>query len=425
MNAASWRRVLFVLVVGLLLVACGGAQEEPTETMGEPIVIGIPTAFGAIEGAAALQAIEMAVEEVNASGGVDVGGEHRPFEIVTIDTREHEAGVPVTDALASVERLILEEDPDVILVGAFRSEVLMASLDLISEHQIPYMTSIAMTPALQSAITENPDQYKYMFRNGFNGIYLVGSMAQTLGFVNQEYGFTKAYIINQDVAWANGTAGGLTGAIEGAGWEVVGSAAYPTGATDFSTSLAEADAAGAEVIIPIFDMPESGILIRQLQTAQSPALILGFISPMAPGNAWDVFDGEIGGVVNFIFEIGPIPVDAAPASVAFYDAYAAAYGEDEAIALPGHGVSPAYDQVYILKDAIERAGTLDPDALVEALEATDLDGAVGHITFGEDHQAIYGTDPAATSMAVAFQWVDGERVVVWPAAVAEGEIQLP
>jgi branched-chain amino acid transport system substrate-binding protein len=172
-------------------------------------------------------------------------------------------------------------------------------------------------------------------------------------------------------------------------------------------------------------MPESGILIRQLQTAQSPALILGFISPMAPGNAWDVFDGEIGGVVNFLFEIGPIPVEAAPGSVAFYDAYAATYGEDEATALPGHGVSPAYDQVYILKDAVERAGTLDPDALVEALEATDLDGATGHITFGEDHQTPYGTEPTETAMALAFQWVDGERVVVWPPSIAEGEIQLP
>jgi branched-chain amino acid transport system substrate-binding protein len=434
MNTSIGKALLLLTVAAVLLVACGGAPEattsgpeggEATEAMGEPIVIGIPTAFGSIEGAASLKAIEMAVEEINASGGVDVNGEHRPFEIVTIDTREHEAGVPVTDALAAVEKLILEDEPDVILVGAFRSEVLMASLDLIAEHKVPYMTSIAMTPALQGAITENPDAYKYFFRNGFNAIYLVQSMAQTLGFVNGEFGFTKAYFINQDVAWANGTAGGLAGAIEGAGWEVLGSDAYPTGATDFSTSLAKADEAGAEVIIPIFDMPESGILIRQLQTAQSPALVLGFISPMAPGNAWDVFDGEIGGIVNFLFEIGPIPVEAAPGSVAFYDAYAAAYGEDEANALPGHGVSPAYDQVYILKDAIERAGTLDPDALVDALEATNLNGAVGHITFGEDHQAVYGTDPASTSMALAFQWVDGERVVVWPPAVAEAEIQLP
>jgi branched-chain amino acid transport system substrate-binding protein len=267
MKASTWKTVLFVLLIALLLAACGGAQEaaapaeeeeeaapaeeeeeaapaeeeeeaapaeeeeEAAEAMGEPIVIGIPTALGSIEGAASLKAIEMAVDEVNASGGVDVGGEHRPFEIVTIDTREHEAGVPVTDALAAVEKLILEDEPDVILVGAFRSEVVMASLDLIAEHQIPYMTSIAMTPALGGAITENPDEYKYFFRNCFNAVYLVGSMAQTMGFVNEEFGFTKAYIINQDVAWANGTAGGLAGAIEGAGWEVVGSDAYPTGAT--------------------------------------------------------------------------------------------------------------------------------------------------------------------------------------------------
>jgi branched-chain amino acid transport system substrate-binding protein len=457
MKTSIWKILLLALVAALLLAACGGtpetaapaaeeaaapqeeaapqeaaapeeetAPEEAAAPMAEPIILGVPTALGSLEGAAALQAVEMAVEEVNASGGVNVGGELRPFEVVSIDTREQEAGVPVTDALSAVEKLILEDDPDVILIGAFRSEVVMASLDLVAEHQIPYMTAIAMTPALGQAILENPDQYKYVFRNGFNGVYLVQSMAQTLGFVNQEYGFTKAFIINQDVAWANGTAAGLTGAITGAGWEVVGTDAYPTGATDFSTSLAKADAAGAEVIIPVFDMPESGILVKQAQTAQSPALLLGFISPLAPGNAWDVFDGEIGGMVNFIFEIGAIPVEAAPGSVAFYNAYAAKYGEEAAIALAGHGVPPSYDQVYIIKDAIERAGTLDPDALVEAIAATDMDGAVGHITFGDDHQAIYGTDPATTSMAVAFQWVaPGKRVIVFPPSIAEGQIQLP
>jgi branched-chain amino acid transport system substrate-binding protein len=449
MKTSFWKGLLLILILALVLAACGGDEEEATpaeeettteeevmdeeeetaaeeEAMAEPIVLGIPTSFGTIEGAAALKAVELAVEEVNAAGGVNVGGEMRPFEIVTIDTREHEAGVPVTDALSAVEKLILEEDPDFILIGAFRSEVLMASLDLIAEHQIPYLTAIAMTPALGSAVTENPDQYKYMFRNGFNGIYLVQSMAQTLGFVKEQYGFSKAYFINQDVAWANGTAGGLSGALEGAGWEIVGSDAYPTGSTDFSTSLTKANEGGAEVIIPIFDMPESGILIKQAQTAQSSALILGFISPLAPGNAWDVFNGEIGGMVNFVFELGAVPVDGVPGSVAFYNAYAAKYGEDEAIALPGHGVPPAYDQVYIVKDAIERAGSLDPDALVEALEATDMDGAVGHITFGEDHQAIYGTDPATTSMAAAFQWVaPGERVLVFPEPIAEGAIQLP
>lgn len=394
--------------------------------MGEPIVLGVPTALGSIEGADALRAVEMAVDEINAAGGVDVAGEMRPFEVVSIDTREHEAGIPVTDALAAVEKLILEEEPDAILVGAFRSEVLMASLDLIAEHKIPYITSIAMTPALQAAITENPDQYKYIFRNCLNASYLVQYITQTIAFTGEEFGFNKAYIITQDVAWANGTGAGVAAWMGENGWEVVGNDAYPIGATDFSTSLTKASEGGAPLIVPIFDMPEAGVLVKQAQSMQNPALLLGFISPMAPANAWDTFDGDVEGMVNFIFEVGPLPVQAIPNSVAFYEAFGAAYGEDAALGLSGHGPAPSYDSVYILKDAIERAGTLDPDALVEALEATNMDGVVGHITFGEDHQAIYGIDPAETSVGVAFQWVEpGVRVPVFPAIAAEGEIQLP
>ncbi len=207
---------------------------------------------------------------------------------------------------------------------------------------------------------------------------------------------------------------------------MVGNDAYPTGATDFSTSLTKAAEGGAQIIVPIFDMPEAGVLVKQADTMQVPALLVGFISPMAPGNAWEVFDGGVEGMVNFLFEVGPLPVSAVPNSVAFHDAYRAKYGDEAALTLSGHGSAPAYDSVYIMKAAIERAGSLDPDALVEALEATDMDGAVGHITFGEDHQAIYGIDPTQTAIGAAFQWVSpGIRVPVFPPVAAEGVIQLP
>lgn len=428
----------FVLVAGLV-AGCASAQpaqEQPAEEQpveqpaqeqpAEPIVIGVPTALGSIEGADALRIVEMAVDEINAQGGVSVGGQKRPFKVVSIDTREHEAGIPIHDALAAVEKLILEEKPDAILVGAFRSEVLMASMDLIAKYKVPYITSIAMTPAFQQKVAEDYDSYKYMFRNGNNAIYFVGYIVQTMNYIGQEFGFNKAYIINQDVLWANGTAGGVEGWFKENGWEVVGKDAYPTGATDFSSSLTKANEGGAQVIVPIFDMPESGILLKQARTMQLPALVAGFISPAAAENAWDVFEGELDGMVTFSVEVGPLPVQAVPKSVEFNRKYGEKYGEEQRTKLSGHGPAPAYDSVYILADAIERAGTLDPDALVKALEETDLQGAVGRIKFSEDHQVIYGTDPNETAMGAAFQWVTpGKRVPVFPEVLAEGKIQLP
>jgi branched-chain amino acid transport system substrate-binding protein len=69
-------------------------------------------------------AIQMAVEEINAKGGVQVGATKHLLRAYSIDTREHEPGIPVHDALTAAEKLILERKPHAIALGNFRSEVL-------------------------------------------------------------------------------------------------------------------------------------------------------------------------------------------------------------------------------------------------------------------------------------------------------------
>jgi branched-chain amino acid transport system substrate-binding protein len=202
--------------------------------------------------------------------------------------------------------------------------------------------------------------------------------------------------------------------------------AYALGASDFSPSLIKVRAQKAQVIVPIFDMPQSGILLKQARSMQIPALLAGFISPVAPENAWQAFEGEVDGMVNLIFEIGPVPVKAVPKSVAFNENFGKKWGKDARMNLSGHGPGPSYDSVYIFANAIERAKTVEPDALVSALEKTDMSGVIGRIKFGKDHQVIYGFDPKETALGCAFQWrKPGARAVVFPEVVAETKIELP
>ena len=77
----------------------------------DPIVVGIPTSLGFLEGKESLKAVQMAVEEINAAGGVSVGGEKRPFKLESIDLRDAAAGVPVPEALLGLEKIILEKKP--------------------------------------------------------------------------------------------------------------------------------------------------------------------------------------------------------------------------------------------------------------------------------------------------------------------------
>jgi branched-chain amino acid transport system substrate-binding protein len=126
--------------------------------------------------------------------------------------------------------------------------------------------------------------------------------------------------------------------------------------------------------------------------------------------------------MNCIFEIGNFPCTKVPKSVEFYDKYNKKYGKPiEA----GHSPAPAYEMVYILKEAIERAGTLDSDKVVAELEKTDRSGAMGRIKFNDGHQVVYGEDPKETALGCMIQWREGKRVVVYPQSVAEGKIELP
>jgi branched-chain amino acid transport system substrate-binding protein len=405
------------LLLGAAACSKGAGGREDT------VVLGVPTALGSIEGQDSLRAAQLAATEVNAAGGVEVGGRKRKLEIVSIDTRESEAGVPVNDALAAMEKLVDEKKPAAIVVGAFRSEVLLAAMDMVARFKLPYLCTIGMSPDFEKRIAADYPKYKYAFRLGLSAPYLVGHMAKTVDFIRRKFGYDKVYFVHQDVAWAKGTAGGVAKLAQAGGWTVVGSDAYPTGSRDFSSSMTKAKAAGAQLIVPVFDMPESGVLVKQARSMKVPALVLGFISPAAPGNAWATFDGEIDGLVNFVFEAGPIPLKT-PRSMQFIDAYAKAYGDEARLKLSGHGPGPSYDAVHVLADAIRRAGSLDPDALVAALEKTDAEGAIGKIAFNKNHQVVYGEDPKAAAASLAFQWRAGKRVVVYPESAAESQIEV-
>jgi branched-chain amino acid transport system substrate-binding protein len=414
--------LFFALAVFIASPYTAHSQLKP----GEPIVLGVPTALGSIEGRDGLMAINMARDEINAKGGVLVGKTKHKIEVYSIDTREHEPGIPVHDALTAMEKLILEKKPHAIVLGNFRSEVLLSSMDLISKYKLPYICSIAMSPLMQKKVLDDYDKYKYIFRNCINAPYLAMYLGGVMGFINKEFGFNKSYIITQDVLWAKGTGGGLEKWFKENKWEVAAFDTYATGASDFSPSMIKVRAQKAQVIVPIFDMPQSGILLKQARAMQIPALLAGFISPVTCENAWQVFEGEVDGMINMIYEVGPIPVKAVPKSVAFNENYGKKYGQKARMELSGHGPGPSYDAVYIMADAIERAKTVEPDAVVKALEQTDMMGAIGRIRFGKDHQAVYGFDPKETALGVGFQWVKpGKRVVVYPEVVVEGKIQLP
>jgi branched-chain amino acid transport system substrate-binding protein len=406
-----------LLLVFLLVASTGWTTQS--------ILIGVPTSLGFVEGREGMKSAQLAVEEINGEGGVAVGPAKMLLKLESLDIRDASPGVPVPEALLGLEKIILEKKPAALLIGPFRSEALMASMDIISKYKIPMLGTIAMSPASEEKIKKEPQKYKYIFRVCLNADFLVKYLAGSMDLINKEFGFNRVFIMHQDVAWARATIDSIKREyFEKAGWDIVAQLSYPTGSTDFSSALIKARARKAQVILPIFDMPQSGILVKQWNSMKVKSILAGFISPLAGPKAWNTFDQNISGAINCNYEMGSaISSEKMPLSVAFEKAYRKRWGETlEA----GHGPAPSYESVYILAEAIERAGTLDADALVEELEKTDRVGVMGRIKFDEGHQAIYDMDPESSAVGAVFQWnSDGTRSIVFPPSLADRKIKLP
>ena len=224
---------------------------------GKPIIIGSPLATAFLYGWDAERAIKLAVEEINAKGGVTVGKEKRPFKVEVMDTMDLEPGVPVSDALLVVEKLILEKNADFIIGGPVRSEAALAAMDLLSKYKkLSILTTGVLTPAYHKRVEAEYDKFKYCFRiSGEVGWMVTGEFIPCLMGIKEKFGLNKLFIMVQDVAHAR-AGGDMVAKIAGEkGWEIVGKEVYPTGTTDYSVGLLKARDGKAQVILIWMDMP--------------------------------------------------------------------------------------------------------------------------------------------------------------------------
>jgi branched-chain amino acid transport system substrate-binding protein len=411
--------VLLVLLVAVLFVFPGNrAMAE------EPIVIGCPLSTAFLYGWDAERGIKLAVEEINAKGGVNVGGKKRPFQVEVIDTRDLEPGVPVSEALLAVEKLILDKKADFILGGPVRSEAALAAMSLLSKYKkVSIVTTGVLTPKYHAMVAKEYDKFKYCFRIHGEAKQLVGEMFANFTELKNKYGFNNLFIIAQDVSHARGAAEVMKKVALKKGWNVTGVEIYPTGASDFSMGLLKAKKTKTEIINIWMDMPESSILLKQWYDMKIPALPFGSTLAAAeqPG-FWKATEGKGEYTLCNVVNAGNAPCEATPWTMKFYNAYA----EKWKVEPEGLGSSSSYMAVYVLRDAIERAGTLDSDKVVSELEKTDVMGVYGRLRFDpKSHQVIPSLDPKEGAVGTVLQWQAGKRIVVFPKSIATGEIKLP
>jgi branched-chain amino acid transport system substrate-binding protein len=337
----------------------------------EPIRIG---SFLAVTGPAAFlgeperKTLELYVDRINAEGGVL----DQPLELVVYDT-----GMNAKDAVTFVKRLIEQDQVDALIGGTTTGET-MAVVKLVEEAGLPFISlagaSVVVDP-VQKWVFKTPHTdrmaidkiYQDMRREGIAAIGLIGGSG----------GFDQSCIANaEELAPEHGI-------------EIKANETYGAGDTDMTPQLTKIKNAGVDAVLFCGFGAASTIVTKNY--AQ-----LGIEEPLYHnhGSCSKQFIDGAGAAAEGVrlpcaalLVADQLPGDDPQKAVAqaYADAYTEATGEDVST-FGGH----AYDALLLLVHALERAGSKEPSAVRDALEATDgLVGVDGIFTMSpEDHMGL-------------------------------------
>lgn len=404
--------VIIVLIAGLIagVVGCGGGEAKE-------IKIGVIGPMAQIQGKHHWYGAQLAAEEINAAGGILVGNESYQVKLVKMDSNEIYS---VPDAVNAMEKLITVEDVDFI-VGGFRTESILAMQDVAMDNEKIFLIAGASLNEVCERVATDYDTYKYTFRiTPVNGTYLATISFMLTGMVAKEIAALtypeapKVAILAENLAWADPLVAKAQVYFaatppNGMGLKVVGTWRPSQTATDVTAMLGEIEAAGANIIYTVVSGPLGVAYTRQWGENQIPAASVGINVEAQKGDFLGVTEGY-GAYETTLNTYARVKIT--DETIPFYDKFVDRFES------PPVYTAGTYDALYVLKDALERADTLDTDEVVTALEATDLRGPAGRIVFmGRNtttpHDVVWGPGNVT---GVGVQWQNGELVCVWPNA---------
>jgi branched-chain amino acid transport system substrate-binding protein len=305
--------------------------------------------------------VMLAVEEINAAGGV-LG---RKLDLVTEDnqTKPGES--------ATVVKKLISRDKVVALIGEVSSSRSLEAAPIAQQSKIPMIAPAATNP-------EVTKKGNYIFRVCFIDPFQGTVMAK---FAQNDLKVKKVAIISSvSNAYSVGLAKFFRDTFTKAGGKIAVEQKYSEGDKDFRAQLTAVKAAGVEAVFVPGYYTESALIVRQARD-------LGLTIPFLGGDGWE--DEQLvkiaGDALNGCFYSTHFSAENNdPAVAAFVGKYKKRWNGE----VPGAFSALGYDAVYVLADAIKRAGTTEGAKLRDALAATrNVPGASGITTLDQDRNA--------------------------------------
>ncbi len=405
-----------ILTAVIIVAAIGGAAyflyDSPSQSS-ETIKIGYLDDLEGINGKPCWQAAKLAVEEINAEGGI-LG---RQVELFGEDDDGGGDPVVLTNALT---KLIVNHKVNFI-VGRAGGQTGFLVQDIITQHKTIFLGIGTPIEEVQQRVLDEYDNYKYYFSLGFNQTSMTLGIINSLTNVREMTGFNKVAYLAEDLGWNKATMDQLDVLLPENGFELVYKGKFPPFDTfDFSSYFAAAESAGVEVMLPMIALDGGIPFAKEYYDRQSPMIVFGGLDMLVSNpNGWQWTDGKCN---HMSFSDYPTTTAYPFTSKTLQtrDAYMNMWNEPITA-----GAAAVYDGIkFILKDAIERAGTIETEAVIKALEETSVETSNARdFVFTESHAVMMGKDAndpdADYSIVLGFQWQNGVQVPIDPRKIME------
>src|ERR1700761_758476 len=395
----SVRNLLGATALGLLATASAQAAD--------PIKIGVIAEAQAIAGASIPQAAQLAADEINAKGGVD----GRMIELVTYDNHSSSA-----DSVRAFQRAV-NEDKVHAVIGSYISEVVLALMPWASRLQTPFVTPGAASNEIPLGVHKDYEKNKYTFHGYLTSASLALSVCDAAkDLLVEEKHMKTAVIMSEDAAWTKPLDIGYEACLPKIGLKVLDHIRFSPDTTDFTPIFNKIEGSKPDVIIT--GISHVGVQPTvQWKNQQVPIPMFGIASQATNSTFWKDTNGATDGVL-YQGVSGP-DVAVTPKTLPFVESFKKRYGN-----APSYAGYTAYDEVYYIAEAIQKAGTADSGKLVEALEKTDYEGTIGRVQFlPKDDPHVHGLKTGKGLITGLFlQWQNGAQVNMWPADLANGKL---
>lgn len=430
-----------IVVVVLVAAGVGGyfvyeKYYAPTSSA-NTITLGMPLPLDSIIGQNMLQSAQMAVNQINAAGGVTINGTSYKYAIDSYDTEEADPSIPVANGISGVTYLITQDHVN-FLIGGYRSDVVLGELPVVAQYKTLYITFGADT-GISSYVQNNYSSGgKYIFDGFLNTTNQNAQYGVLPVFLLEAYkeglipnNITNIAVVGEQAAWTAATIGtGGTGSplylpLKEVGFNPVYINYFPLSppAGSYESYFANLASLGTQAIYMLAAGTETPGFIEDYgsynwatdaATFGAKPLLLGadvmseFNGTTTSTNYYKLTNGACAEEMTFGW--GPtLPFDINPTSIPFYNQFVANYSVN-----PMFGDGFVYSAVYYLTQAIEKANSLNPNLIIPYLDQTDYTGPAGVIQFSASHGLVVPIDPNPTVPAFGMQWhSNGELYPLW------------